>query len=87
VTLTWGNNNGALAGRGKECWDLFCLGASCLDAPIHEELVIRDAKGICFDDDSTSRLEGFIIRDFKGIYFEDDSTTRFGGQRGLESKA
>lgn len=45
--------SGTLAGRGKECRALFC----CLDAPIHEEFVIRDAKGICLDDDSATRLE------------------------------
>jgi hypothetical protein len=89
VPLVWGFNvNGALAGRGKECRDLFCFGGSCLDVPIHEEFVIRDAKGICLDDGSTTRLEEFVIRDVEGIYFTDDSTTRLGGQRvRSESKA
>lgn len=58
MILAWGINvSGALADRGKECQDVFCFGGSCLDAPIHEKFVIRDAKGICLDDDSTARLE------------------------------
>lgn len=77
MPLAWGYNvSGALAGRGKECRDLLCFGGSCLDAPIHEEFVIRDAKEICLDDGST-HLEEFVIR----IYFPDDSTTRLGGRR------
>lgn len=56
--LAWGFDvSGPLAGRGKECRDLFCCGGSCWDAPIHEEFVMRDAKVICLDDDSTTRLE------------------------------
>ena len=82
MPLAWGFNvSGALADRGKECRDVFCFGGLCFDAPIHEEFVICDAKGICLDDDSTTRLEEFIIRDVKGIYFADDSTTRLGGWR------
>ena len=84
MLLAWGYNvNDALAGRGKEGRD---FGVSCLDAPIHEEFVKRDA--ICLDDDSTTRLEEFVTRDVEGIYFEDNSTTRLGGQRvRSESKA
>lgn len=77
MPLAWGFIvGGALAGRGKECRNSFCLGGSLLDAPIHEEFVIRDAKGICFDEDSTTRLEEFVIRDVT-----EDSTTRLGGRR------
>ena len=48
---------GALAGRGKECRNSFCLGGSLLDAPIHEEFVIRDVT-----EDSTTRLGGRRVR-------------------------
>lgn len=80
MPLAWGYVSGTLAGKGKECRDLLCFGGSYLEAPIHEEFVIRDAKGICLDDGST-RLEEFVIRDVEEIYFADDSTTRLGGRR------
>lgn len=82
MPLAWGLNlSGTLSGKGKECRDMFCFGASCLDAPIHEEFVIRDAKALCLNDDSITRLEESVIRDVQGVYFADDSTTRLGGRR------
>lgn len=85
MPLTWGFGgfgvSSALEGRGKECRDLFCFGGSCLDAPIHEEFVIRDAEGICLANDSTVRLEEFVIRDVEGICLADDSTTRLEERR------
>ena len=61
--MAWGFGvSGALEGRGKECRDLFCFGGSGLDAPIHEEFVIRDAEGIRLADNSTTRLEGRCVK-------------------------
>jgi len=82
VILAWGFNvSGALVGRGKECRDLFCFGRSDLDAPIHEEFVIREAKEIYLDDDSATHLEKSVIRNVEGVYFPDDSTIRLGWRR------
>lgn len=82
MALAWGFNvGGALAGKGKECRDLFCFAGSCLDAPIHEEFVMRNAEGTCLDDDSTTRLEKFVIRDIEGICFAEDWTTRLERRR------
>lgn len=82
MILAWGFNvSGALAGRGKECRDLFCFRGSDVDAPIHVEFVIRDAKGTCLDDGSATRLELSVIRNVEGVYFADDSTIRLGWRR------
>ena len=85
MPLAWGfGASGAMEGRGKECRDLICFGGPCLDAPIHEEFVIRDAEGICLADGSTMCLKEFVIRvlrDIEEICFADDSTTRLEGRR------
>lgn len=61
MPLAWSIGvGGALEGRDTECRGLFCFSGSCLDAPIHEEFVMRDVEGICLVDDWTTRLEGFI---------------------------
>lgn len=59
----WGIEMGsALEGRVKECRGLFCFGGSCLDAPIHDEFVIRDVEGLCLAEDSTMRLGGPLVK-------------------------
>jgi hypothetical protein len=63
VPWAWGIEiDSALEGRAKECRGLFCFGGSCLDAPIHDEFVIRDVEGLYLAEDSTTRLGGRLVR-------------------------